>query len=166
MFSRQPYPLHLNTNHKIHRRRRMNNRQFRLQPDRSLRYNNFCGTLEKSKQKNQSTTNLSQTTPILNLLFVPSLARVINSNRRQFVVAQFLPKFLVRTILKVFSVSTFSTKCLNVTCFTLTASGRLLFLGQTWHSTQYTFLRFIGVTQRTSSACLSQLAYNLHFNGI
>ena len=113
------------------------NRQLRLQPDLSLRYNIFCGTLENLKQKIQSTTDLSQTTPILNQLFVPSLARVLSSNRRQFVVAQYSPKFLFRTLLKIFSFSKFSTKCLNVTGFTLTASGRLLFLGQTWHLTQY-----------------------------
>ena len=55
VFSRQPYPLHLNTYHNVHKRRRMNNCRLRLQPDHLHRYNNFCGTVEDPRQKKQST---------------------------------------------------------------------------------------------------------------
>ena len=65
----------------------MINRQLRLQPDRSLGYNNFCGTVERLNPNNQSTTDLNQTNPILNLLFVLLLARDISSNRQPLAVA-------------------------------------------------------------------------------
>ena len=88
-FSRRFYLLQLNTQHNIHRRRWMNNHQFRLQPDRLLRFNIFCGNFESLNQKNQSTTDISQTTTVFNRFFVLSFARVENSDRQQFAVTIF-----------------------------------------------------------------------------
>ena len=86
-------PSLLNNHHNFHRRRRLNSRQLRLQPDHLLQNNNFCGTVESPKREIQGTSELSHKILILNWLFVPSLASVIHSNRQQFVVAQQSPKF-------------------------------------------------------------------------
>ena len=134
-FFRQPYPSLLN-NHIIYRRRRLNNRRLRLQPDRLHRYNNFCGTVEYPRQKNQSTSDLSHTILILNPFLVPSLARVENSNKQQLTVAQYSPTIsFFRIPLPTFSFFIFSTRCLIVTNSTLTASGLLLNVDPTWELT-------------------------------
>ena len=86
-FFRQPYPLRLKNNHNIQMRRRLNSRQLRLQPEYLLCTNNYFGTVESPKRENQGTSDLSHTTPNLNRFFVPSLDRVINSKKQQFVVA-------------------------------------------------------------------------------
>ena len=67
----------------------MNSRQLRLQPDHSLSLNNFCGTVESPQRENQNNLDLSHMTLILNRFVVPSFARVINSNKQQFAVAQY-----------------------------------------------------------------------------
>ena len=136
-FFRHPYPLLLNNYHNIHRRRRLNSRQFRLQPDHILRFNSFCGTVESPKRENQGTSVLSHAILILNWFYVPSIARVINYIKQQFVVNQYsstlaffinpLPTFLFFIL---------STRCVKVTNSKLTASGRLHTVGLTWYLTQ------------------------------
>ena len=86
-FFRQPFPLLLNNYHNIHSRRRLNSRQLRLQPDYLLRFTNFCGTVASPKRETQNVLDLSHMILILNRSFVPSLARVINSNKH-FVIAE------------------------------------------------------------------------------
>ena len=88
---RQPYPLLLNNYHNIHRRRRLNSRQLRLQPDHVLRFNNFCWKVQSSNRDNQNILDLSHMILILNRFFVPSVAMVINTNKQQFVVSQYSP---------------------------------------------------------------------------
>ena len=125
MFFRQPYLLLLDNYHNIHRRRRLNSRQLRLQFDHLLRFNNFCGAVERPKRESPNILDLSHMTRNLNRFFVPSLARVINSNKQQFVVAQYSPTVsFFRNSLSIFSLFILSTKCLNVTNATLTSSGR------------------------------------------
>ena len=88
LFFRQPYPLLLNNYHNIDKRQSLNSRQLRLLPDHSLRFNNFWGTAESPKRENQSISDHSQMIPIRNRFYVLSLARAINSDKQQFVVAQ------------------------------------------------------------------------------
>ena len=165
-FFRQPYPLLLNNCHNIHRRG-MNNRQLRLQPDDLLRLNNFCGTVENPKRENQNISDLSHMILIFNRFFVPSLARVLNPKKQQFVVAQYSSTFsLFRISLPAFSLFILRTICLNVKNSTLTASGRLPTVGLTWHLIQYFYLDFTGVIQHTSSVCVLQLYSNLHLNAV
>ena len=83
---RQPYPLLLKNYHNIQKRRRLNSRQLQLQPDHTPRYNNFCRTVGSPKRENQGTSDPIHTILTLNWFFVPSLARVINSIKQQFVV--------------------------------------------------------------------------------
>ena len=136
-FFRQPYPLLPNNYHIIHRRRKLNSRQLRLQPDHLLRSNSFCGTVESPKRENQGTSDLSHMILTLNRFFVPSLARVIHSNKQQFVVPQYSSTFsFFRNSQLTFSFFILSTRCLNVTNFTQPASGRLPTVGLTWHLTQ------------------------------
>ena len=136
MFFRQPYPLLLNNYHNIHTRRRLNSRQLRLQLDHLLRFNIFCGTVESPKRENQNFADLSHIILILNQFFVTSLARVINSNQQQFVVAQDSPAVsFFRIPLSTFSLFILRIICLNVTNSTLTASGRLPTVGLSRHLT-------------------------------
>ena len=124
-FFRQPYPLLLSNYHNIDRRRRLNSHQLRLQPDHLFRLNNSCGTVESPKRENQGRSDLSHTILILNRFFVPSIDRVINSNKQQLVVAQFPPTFsFFRTSLPTFSFFLIRTRCLNATNSTLTVNGR------------------------------------------
>ena len=103
MFFRQPYLLLLNNYHNIHRRRRLNSRQRRLQLDHLLRFNNFCGTVASPKRENENISDLSHRIPILNRFYVPSLARAKNSDKQQFVVAQYSLTFsLFRNSLPIF----------------------------------------------------------------
>ena len=51
MFFRQPYPLSLDNYH-VHRRRRLNSRQLRLQPGHLHQFNNFA---EQSKVQSERT---------------------------------------------------------------------------------------------------------------
>ena len=136
MFFRRTYPLLLDNYHITHRRRRLNSRQLRLRPDYLLRSNSFCGTVEDPKRENQGTSDLSHKFLTLNRFFAPSLARVIHSNKQQFVVAQYSYTFsFFRNSLPTFSFYILSKRCLNVTNSTLTASGRLPTVGSTWHLT-------------------------------
>ena len=166
-FSRRLYLLLLHTYHNIHRRRCMNNHQFRRTADRLLRYNNFCEAVERLYQKNQNSTDLSQLTPILNRLFVLSLARVINSSWQQFAVAiSSLTFSFSRNFHSYFFFFVFNVKGLTVTNSTLIACGRSLTFGTIWHCTQFSWLRFTGAIRHILSVCSSHLFSNLHFNGI
>ena len=108
-------------------------RQLRLPLDHSLRFNSFCGTVECPKRENQNISDLSHMIPILNRFYVPSLARAINSDKQQFVVAQYSLTFsLSRNSLFSFLLpSILRTRCLNVINSTLTVSGQLLTVGLT-----------------------------------
>ena len=123
MFFCPPYSLLLNHYHNIHRKRRLNSRQLRLQLDHSLRFNKFCGTVEGPKRENQNTSDLSHMIPTLNRFYVPSLAMAINSDKQQFVLLSiglhsrslelhYLLLFILRP------------RCLTVINSTLTLSGR------------------------------------------
>ena len=118
--------------------RRLNSRQLRFQPDHLPRSNNLCGTAESPKRENQIISDLSQMILTINLFFVPSLARVINSNKQQFAVAQDSPTVsFFRNSLSTFSLFILCTICLHATNSTLTANGRLPTVGLTWHLIQY-----------------------------
>ena len=138
IFLANPTHYSLNNYHNIHRRRPLNSRQLPLKADHLLRFISFCGTVECPKRENQGRSDLSHMILILNRFFVPSLVRIIDSNKRQFVVAQCSLTFsFFRTSLSTFSLFIFSTIYLNITSSTLSVSGRLLAFGPTKYSTQY-----------------------------
>ena len=135
MFFRQPYPLLLNNNHRIHRRRSMNSLQLRLQLDHSLRFNNFWGTAESPKRESQNISDLSHMTLIHNRPYVHSPVRAINFDQQQVVVAQHSLTFLFLAI-HYFLLVILRTRCLNVINFTPIASGSSPTAGLAWHLTK------------------------------
>ena len=74
----------------------------------TLRFNNFCGTVASPKREKQNFSDLSHKIRILNRFYVPSLARAMNSDKQQFVVAQYLLTFSLSRILLLITLYTYN----------------------------------------------------------